>query len=166
EDRVLRLSEAKATLAQAQLEYDGALKLKTGGYQSETAIATAKARLEMTKADVLRRELDLQKTEIRAPFDAVVDERPVEVGALMRPGDTCATLLDMDPLVVSGQVSEQQVLRMAQGAMADVQLVTGEELTGHIRYIGRNADDTTRTFRVEAVVNNPTMDRFSGITAN
>lgn len=165
EDRELRLAEAQASLDQAQLEYDGALKLKTGGYQSQTAIATSKARLEMTKAEHLRRQLDLQKTQIRAPFDAVVDERPVEIGDLMRPGDVCATLLDLDPLVIAGQVSEQQVIRMARGDEAQARLVTGERMSGRIRYISRDADDTTRSFRVEAAVENPEMSRYVGITA-
>jgi len=165
EDRQLRLAEARAALAQAQLEYDGAQKLKTGGYQSETAIANAKARLETAKANVLRRELDLQKTKIRAPFDAVVDMRPVEIGDLMRPGDTCATLLDLDPLIVTGQVAEQEVVKVEDQAEVKARLITGEILDGVIRYVSHQANAETRTFRVEAAMQNPDMKSYGGVTA-
>ncbi len=166
EDRELRLEEAESNVEQAQIEYDGALRLKTGGYQSKTAIASAKSKLDTAKAILLRRKIDLEKTSIRAPFDGVLDQRPAEVGALMRPGDMCATILDLDPLVVSGQVSEADVIRIPEGSLADIRLVTGEVLTGKIRYISRSANEMTRTYRIEISVNNPEMRLFSGVTAD
>ncbi len=165
EDRGLRLSEAEANLAQRKLEYDGALKLKSSGYQSEVAIANAKAALVSAEANVLRRKLDLEKTAIRAPFAGIVDRRPAEEGDLMRAGDTCARILDMDPLIVSGQVSEDEVVGVRLGGEADVRLLTGDQLLGNVSYISRESDSVTRTFRVEAALANPSMSVPSGITA-
>ena len=166
EDRELRLQEAQAAADQAKLEYDASLRLKSGGFQSQTAIATAKARLEAANADLLRKSLDLQKTVIKAPFDGVVDERPVEIGDLMRSGDVCATLLDLNPLVVSGQLSEGEVVRVEPGSPVTAHLITGEKLQGTVRYIARRADAITRTFTVEAAIPNPDMSMYSGITAD
>lgn len=166
EDRELRLQEAQAAADQAKLEYDGALRLKSGGFQSQTAIATAKARLEAANAELLRKSLDLQKTVIKAPFDGVVDERPVEIGDLMRSGDVCATLLDLNPLVVSGQLSEEEVVRVEVGSPVAAQLITGEKLQGTVRYVARRSDPVTRTFKVEAAIPNPDMSMYSGITAD
>ncbi|MGH1471363.1 MAG: efflux RND transporter periplasmic adaptor subunit [Cellvibrionaceae bacterium] len=165
EDRALRLEEAKSNAEQTQIEYDGSLRLKTGGYQSKTAIASAKSRLDTAKATLLRRKIDLEKTVIRAPFDGVLDQRPAEIGALMRAGDICATVLDLDPLVISGQVSEADVVKIPKGSSADVRLATGEILKGSIRYISRSADEMTRTYRIEVAVDNPDMRLFSGVTA-
>lgn len=164
EDRDLLLKEAEAAVAEAKLEYDGALRLKTDGFQSETEIAEARARLETTQAMLLRRKINREKTAIRAPFDGLVDERPVEVGTLMRPGDTCATILDMDPLVITGQVSEADVANIQPQTPVVARLSTGEKLHGQIRYVSRRANDVTRTFRVEAAVNNPGMRMFSHVT--
>lgn len=166
EDRAQRLEEVKAAVEQAQIDYDGAQRLESGGFQSKTAIANAKARLEAAKANLLRRRLDLEKTAIRAPFDGIVDVRPVNIGDLMRPGDTCATVIDLDPLLVSGEVSEEEVVRVTRGTVAKARLATGEVVTGTIRYVSRQADDVTRTFRVEAAVDNPDMQLMSGITAD
>ena len=165
EDRQLRVAEAQAVVAQTQIEYDGAQRLKTGGYQSETAIATAKSRLESAKADLVRRQLDLEKTAIRAPFAGVVEERPVEVGELVRVGDSCATILDLDPLLLTAQVSEQEIANISVGATVSAKLITGEKVTGKIRYISRNSDQVTRTFRIEAEVPNPEQSLVAGLTA-
>ena len=165
EDRELRVSEAQAAVDQAQIEYDGALRLKTGGYQSEAAIATAKSRLETSKANLLRRQLDLEKTAIRAPFAGVVNERPVELGELMRAGDVCATILDLDPLLITAQVSEQEIGNVPVNGEITTRLITGQRLQGKIRYVGRSSDDITRTFRIEAEVPNPQQNLAAGITA-
>ncbi|MEX1034065.1 MAG: efflux RND transporter periplasmic adaptor subunit [Cellvibrionaceae bacterium] len=165
EDRAQRVAEAQAAVDQAQIDYDGALRLKSEGFQSETAIATAKSLLESAKANLLRRQLDLEKTSIRAPFAGVVDERPVEIGDLLRPGDTCATVIDLDPLVVAGEVSEAEVAAIKIGGLARIRLASGENVQASIRYVSRRADDATRTFRVEAVMDNADMRLMSGATA-
>jgi multidrug efflux system membrane fusion protein len=166
EDRAQRLAEAQAAVEQAQIDYDGAQRLETGGFQSKTAIATAKAQLEAAKANLLRRQLDLDKTAIRAPFAGILEERPVEIGDLMRPGDTCATIIDLDPLAVSAEVSEAEVIRISEGKSARMRFATGEQAKGEVTYLSRRATDSTRTFRVEVSVANPEMRLLSGITAD
>ena len=165
EDRELRVAEAQATVDQAQIEYDGAVKLKTGGFQSATAIATAKSRLQSAKANLLRRQIDLNKTAIRAPFAGVIDQRQVDIGDLMRPGDTCATVLDLDPLLLSARVSEQEVANVPKSGGVKARLITGERVNGNIRYISSKSDDITRTFRIEAEIDNPNQQLVAGITA-
>lgn len=165
EDRAQLLAEAQAMVEQRQIDFDGAQRLETGGFQSKTAIATAKAQLESAEANLLRRQIDLEKTAIRAPFSGIVDERPVEIGDLVRPGDTCATVIDLDPLVVSAEVSEREVVRIGTGELAEAQLATGEKVRGEVRYISRRANAATRSFRVEAAVANPDLSLMSGITA-
>lgn len=165
EDRALRVSEAQAAVDQAQIEYDGALRLKTGGFQSETAIASAKSKLESSKANLLRRQIDLEKTAIRAPFAGVVEERPVEIGDLVRAGDTCATVIDLDPLLLTARVSEQEVANVPKSGVVNARLITGQNVEGEIRYVSRRSDDVTRTFRIEAEIENPNQNLVSGITA-
>lgn len=166
EDRELRVAEAKAAADQAKIEYDGAVRLKSGGYQSATAIASAKSRLESAKANLLRRELDFEKLSVKAPFDGLVDVRPVEIGDLVRAGDVCATVLDLDPLIVSGQVSEDEVVKIFLGGKVQATLVGGRTVLGRVKYISRSADDVTRTFRIEAEIENNDMDLFDGVTAD
>ncbi len=165
EDRQLRLDQTKAAVQQAQLEYDGALRLKSGGYQSKTAIAGAKARLQTAKANFQRSELDLANLNIKAPFDGVVDLRPVELGDYMRKGDICARVIDLDPIVLSGRVSETEISRLQVGGEANAILRTGEQVRGKVRYIGRESDSITRTFPIEVEVPNADGKLLAGITS-
>ncbi len=164
EDRPLRLAEARAAVASAQLDYDGALRLKSSGYQSRAAIAAAKAKLQTAKADLKRSELELAQLKIRAPFDGVVDHRSVELGDLMQRGDVCARVLDLNPLLLAGRVSESELSQIHVGGKASARLSTGETVSGQLRYISRSSDEVTRTFRVEVAVPNPDYRLPSGIT--
>ncbi|NIB40102.1 efflux RND transporter periplasmic adaptor subunit [Pseudomaricurvus alkylphenolicus] len=166
EDRLLRVEEARSAVAQAQLEYDGALRLKSGGYQSRTAIAAAKAKLDSAKADLKRRQLDLDNVKIRAPFAGVLDRHSVEIGDFMDRGGECGLLLDLDPLIASGRVSETQVGQLHLGSFASARLLTGQQVGGEVSLVGYGSDDVTRTFLVEVELPNPNLSLRSGITTD
>jgi len=166
EDRKLRLREAKSSVEQAQLEYDGSLRLKSGGYQSATAIAGAKARLDTAKAGLLRRQIDLANVKIVAPFDGVVDHHSVDIGDFMDRGDECGVVMDLSPLIVRGRVSETEVGRIDVGAAAAGALLTGQQVTGAVSLVGFAPDEVTRSFPVEVSVDNTDLTLRSGITTD
>jgi len=49
--------------------------------------------------------------------------------------------------------------------MATAKLVSGEVITGHVRFLARDADPTTRTYRVEITARNPGARVRSGLSA-
>lgn len=164
DDRELRVIEARSAAEQAQLEYDAAQKLRLGGHQSQTALAAAKSRLDAAKANLGSRELDMANTRIRAPFDGVVERLDLKVGGFMERGGLCAVLLDLDPILFSGQVSESEVGKLREGQEASARLLDGHEVPARLRFIGREAGNATRTFRVEAAGANPGYALRSGLT--
>ena len=166
DDRAARLVEAQAALRQAHIEYRGTLRLKSAGLQSETAIAAAAARLAATRAGLESIELDIARTRVRAPFHGMVEITHVEVGDYVQPGAACVTLVDLDPMLLVGQITERDVARIRVGEQAFGELATGERLSGSIGFIGQQADPTTRTYRVEIEVPNADYALRSGITAD
>lgn len=164
EDRPLRLKEAEASLKQAELEYQGAKRLKRGGYQSDTAIASAKANLERAEAELERRKLDVANLAVRAPFGGVIDELPVDKGDWLQRGDVCARILELSPLLVSAQASEAQVLKLQAGQPARVTLTQGQTADGIVSFVGQGADPVTRTFTVEITLEN-TQQWRSGLSS-
>src|SRR5262245_21782285 len=80
DDRQAKLQQAKALLAQRQIEFDSSMKLSQKGYRAETQVADAKAKLEEAKAAVTTMEIDIAYTTIRAPFNGIVEKRAVENG--------------------------------------------------------------------------------------
>lgn len=165
EDRELRVNEAAAEVERAQLEYDGALQLKSSGFQSRTAIAASKAALETAKANLKQRQLELEKSKVRAPFAGYLDQQPVEEGDFMRRGDHCATILELDPLLITAQLSANELAAIKLGQQAQVNIPGREQLTARVVFISRSADPQTRTYLLEVQANNADYAIASGLTA-
>jgi len=165
DDRQARLDMAKALLAQREIEYDNAQKLSKKGYRPETDVAETRAKLEEAKASVKSMEIDIGYTTIRAPFDGVIEERPVEIGDFADVGDKVARIVDLDPVLVVGQVSEHDIDKIRVGMPGSARLITGETVNGKVRFVGSSADAKTRTFRVELEVANPARSIVQGVSA-
>lgn len=164
-DRNARLEEARALIAQRELEYDAARRLEGRQLISEVQIAEARANLVSAQTELEQIELDLQYTNIVAPFDAVIDERFVEIGDFVNSGDSIARLVDTDPLIVVGEVSEREVMSIDIGSEGTARMIDGTYVSGQIRYLAPVADQNTRTFRVELAVPNPEGELRAGMTA-
>lgn len=164
-DRLARLAEARATVKQREVEYQGRLRLKESSYVSEAQLQEAVAMLEVARAQLTRAELDLQYMEVRAPFAGALQERSVEVGDFVKRGDPVATFVDNRSIVVSANVSEFDARYVHVGESAEARLATGETVRGAIRYVSPVADDATRTFAVELEVDNSDGALRAGGTA-
>lgn len=116
---------AKANLAQAQLdlleeqrlgeqaksewersgltgEPDSPLVLRT------PQLAQVKAALENAEFDLKKAQQDLEKTQVTAPFDALVVTRDVQPGSYVQSGSQVATLYSIDEVEVLVPLSENQ----------------------------------------------------------
>ncbi len=164
EDRAQRIQHATAALAQAKIEYNGALRLKQNGYQSELAIAQAKTRLEAARVTVERSALDVENLSIKAPFDGIIERRPVEIGDFVQPGQLCAQIVELNPLKISAVITESEISKISLGSDARVTLVNGDRLKGKITYLSHQADPVTRSYRVEATVQNPQLKFLAGMS--
>ncbi|MFT6891554.1 MAG: multidrug efflux system membrane fusion protein [Halioglobus sp.] len=164
DDREVSVSEASASLIEAQIEYQGSLKLKKQGLQSETAIARSKAHLEAAKAELRRQDLNLQRTRIVAPFGGVIENLQMNVGDYATPGAVCATLIDLDPMLISADVTEAEVNNMEVGNVVTGTTSNGTAIVGKLTFIGRQSDPLTRTYPIEITVENKDYSLRSGLT--
>ena len=165
EDRQTALIEAQELVRQARIDYQGALKLEAKGFNSDSAIAAAKARLASTAAQLKRRQLNIEKTLIRAPFAGVVEDVHVEIGDYVNPGQGCATIVDLNPMLMVGRVSEKDVLDLKLGELATGVLTNGRTVQGPVTFVGQQSDPLTRTYAVEIQLDNTDGALRSGITA-
>jgi len=154
-DRKARLAEARAVVEQRQADYEAAQKLGKQGMQAKTRVREAYAVLQSAKAKLSAIKEDIDNTTVRAPYDGILDDRAVDVGDYLSPGDPVATVVDNDPLKVVIHVAQQDVAKLGKGDDARVSLATGQKLTGRVTFIAAAADRETRTFRVEIEVDNP-----------
>ncbi|NIP15733.1 MAG: efflux RND transporter periplasmic adaptor subunit [Pseudomonadales bacterium] len=164
DDRDAALAEAKESLNQARIEYEGSLKLQQKGFQSDTAIAQAKARLAAAEAKLARSSLDVSRTEIRAPFDGAVETVHQDVGDYVNVSAPCVTIVDLDPMLLVGRVAEKDVHRLRLDQHVTGLLSNGTTVTGPVTFIGQQSDPATRTYAVEIEVPNTARTIRSGIT--
>lgn len=164
-DRQARLDEARALINYAELQFEAARKLQTQQFVSETQMADLLSRVVSARAAVEAMELEVANTTLVAPFDAVLQDRSVEIGDYVNAGDAVAQLVDTDPLIVVGEVSERDVHELAVGSPGTARLVNGEPITGRVRYLAPVAAESTRTFRVELAIPNAQGNLRAGMTA-
>lgn len=162
--REAQLAQAKAQLAQAQSEFDSNAALRKKGFTSENKMNALGAALEAGKAGVAASELELKRTEVRANADGVVQDPIAEVGDMLTMGGACVTLIDTDPMLFTGQVSERDIDKIKTGETALVKLISGQAAEGKVRYIAPSADAQTRTFAVEIEIKGQS-DIRDGMTA-
>ena len=164
EDRQASLVESQAALHQARLEYQGRLELQARGLQSKTLVAQAKARLAQEQAELKRSELNLARLHVSAPFAGSVEDVHQEVGDYVTRGAECATIIDLDPMLLVGRVPEKNVLQVAVGGEAVGVLSNGAQVSGLVSFVGQQNDPETRSYPLEIQIPNADYALRSGVT--
>ena len=181
-------------LAQAQSEQssaDAAAKTSATDYKRQTdlvakGVATQQdldkasaqrdadaAKQQQSVADVKQAQLNLGYTQVKAPFDGIVTARQVSMGQLVAAGaTTLATIVQLDPIQVTFNVSEPDVLRVRaemrkRGITAQdlkrvpielgLQTETGYPHKGTLDYVAPGVTASTGTLAVRGVL--PNADR-------
>jgi multidrug efflux system membrane fusion protein len=160
-----RVAQTKASLRQYKLEFDSAKKLLKKGLYNEAQLAQAETALANAKAELTNAQLNYNATRIIAPFDGIVDQRYVELGDFVKDNTTIVKVLDFSPFLVTGHVAEKDASFINIGDNAKAVLITGDIVEGTVRFIAAEADSQTRTFPIEMVINNPSGNMTSGLTA-
>jgi len=147
--REAQLAQALAQLAQAETEYNANNELKKKGFASTNRLTALKASVDAAKASVAAAQTEFDRTEVHANASGVVQDPIAEVGDMLSMGDPCITLIDTDPMLFTGQISERDISKVDVGMAASIELISGNSVDGAIRYIAPSADAQTRTFTIE-----------------
>src|SRR5579864_1356732 len=164
-DRGAKVAQAAALVAQTQKELQVAQDLYKQGFRSKTQLAQSEAAFAQAQAGLATMNVALANTHIKAPFDGIVDDRYVNAGDYMRPGDKCEMVIAPEPFLATGTVSEQDVGGISLGDPATVKLVTGENVIGKVSFVADRADQMTRAFRIEVELPNPDAKLRDGVSA-
>lgn len=104
------LQKAQAEANFAEIEYQNTKQLSEKNVVSPNELALAKAKLDKAKAEVALAQTHLQFTEIKAPFDGIMDHFQVRLGSLINEGDLLTTLSDNSEMWVYFNVPEAEYL--------------------------------------------------------
>lgn len=104
------LQKAEAEVRSAEIELDNARTLVAKNVISKNEQALAQAKLDHAKAETALAKLHLSFTEIRAPFDGLIDRLPKKIGSLIDEGELLTSLSDNSQMFAYFNVSEPEYL--------------------------------------------------------
>jgi len=165
------LHAAKADVQAIELEVERVSMLVDKNVISETELRLAKAKVDIAKAKVEEAQSDLSQaniryshTDIRAPFDGVVDRIPFKIGSLIDEGHLLSSIFDSNFIYAYFRVSEKEYLQYAKSELDErrsnnVELIQADGSThqypGHIETLEGEFDTSTGTIAFRAKFPNP-----------
>ena len=141
---------AQVTLREAERVYSRAQETFEERLISQADYDAALSAKEAAEATLLDRQVQLDYTEVKAPFSAVVVDRNVKLGDNVTPGQVLFRISDFDPLLSKIQVPEKELPRLHKGqpAYLTVEAWPGERFSARVLRLSPVVDATTGTIRV------------------
>lgn len=150
-DYKVAVNLGKAAVDQAQADYENKRAqrerrlrlsdLATSKEEQQTYVSAAdmaQAAVEQQKAILERAQINLERTEMRAPVSGWVTNLLVRQGDYAATGQTAMSVVDADSFWVDGYFEETALRRIAAGDAAKVWLLGyGQVLTGRVDSIAR-----------------------------
>ncbi|MBX2901369.1 MAG: efflux RND transporter periplasmic adaptor subunit [Cyclobacteriaceae bacterium] len=165
---------AEAEVNFAQIEYANTKNLADQKIVSPNELALAKARYEKAQAELALAKAHLGFTEIKAPFDGIMDRFQVRLGSLIDEGELLSTLSDNSKMWVYFNVPEAEYLDYATRAKSDSLLKVKLEMANHrlfdqigvVETIEADFNNETGNIAFRATFQNPKRILRHGETGN
>ena len=124
-----------------------------------SALQTGKnlrASIQASQAGMKLAERQLRDTQIRAPFDGVVEKRLVNLGELVKTQTPVIAIVRLDPLKVTAEIPEKMAPWINTGETVQLQVdaYQGRTFHGKVSRISPAVNSSTRAFPFEALVPN------------
>ena len=130
---------------------------------SQQEYDNALSELHSTEADVEFTKAQLDKTEIRAPFDGIIGLRSVSEGSYISPTSKIATLQNINPVKVDFSVPQKYFGIVKEGKIILVKIAsTGRTYSGKIYAVEPKIDQSSRTVQVRAIIPNDKRELTPG----
>lgn len=177
DEQIASVRQAIANRDDARAAYTRAEQLRKRGLLSQVDHDTADTRLKVMEANYQaavdnvrslkaslqdrRAAFDLAKKKvadafIRAPVAGMISERLVQPGEFIKENTPVTTIVQMQPLKLRTAIQEKYAGAVAPGQTVEfrVEAFPDRPIAGRIAYVSPAVDQTTRTFAVEALVDN------------
>ena len=142
----------KASLEQAELDLKRYRDLSPAAVtqqKQEQVQATqlqARASLDQAVADQAIAQLNLDRSEVRAPVNGQISNMDLRPGTYVSAGKGVMALVDSDSLHVDGYFEETKLSRIHVGDIVNIQLMgDSARLTGRVESIAAGIEDRDRT---------------------
>jgi RND family efflux transporter MFP subunit len=149
----------KRTLVPQQTLDDAAAALQSKQASYDLSLQNAKnlrASIKASEASMKLADRQLRDTEIRAPFDGIVEKRLVNLGELVKAQMPVIAVVRVDPLKVIAEIPEKMAPWIKEGQPVQLHVDAYPERTfiGKVSRISPAVNTATRAFPFEALVPN------------
>lgn len=103
------VDKTEALVAQRQIEFDGAQKLRSQGYRAESELASAVAALASAQAELVSARRNLERTHIRLPYAGMVLSKDADLGQFVNPGTVLGVTFATDLAEVRLPLTDQDL---------------------------------------------------------
>lgn len=168
------VEKAAAEAEFAEIEYRNTKALADSNVVSPNELALAKAHLSKAKAELAVAQAHMGFTEIRAPFDGIIDRFHVRKGSLVGESELLSELSDNSHMWVYFNVPEVEYLNYQKnklsgnGTQVELRMANNEvfDQAGEITTIEADFDNTTGNIAFRATFPNPDGLLRHGQTGN
>lgn len=162
DERPAALARSRARVAQLEADLAATRRLRSENLASESERLRLESELAAARAEQQQSQLAMGHLRPVAPFAGIVNHRHVDLGRFVQAGEPLLELVQIDVLKATGFVPQQVAGRVHEGQRVLVDTLSGQQLEGELTFVASSADRDTRSFRVEARVDNPEKQRVSG----
>ena len=186
---IAQLAKNQAALTKAQLDFERATNLLAtqsmtksdyDGYNenlsaSQASVNEAKAQIEAqegkvaaAKAQLKQAEINLGDASLKAPWDGVILQRNIDVGAFVAAGTVGFSMADVRSVKVVFGVPDVMLRQLQLGSPLAITTDASPDTVfpGHVTAITPAADPQTRVFNIEITVPNPQSQLRPGMVAS
>ncbi|WP_296705784.1 efflux RND transporter periplasmic adaptor subunit [Algoriphagus sp.] len=145
------LESAKAEAEFAIIEYENTKSLADRNIVAPNELAMAKAKVDKANAELQLAQVHLQFTDIRAPFDGIIDRFLVREGSLLEEGELLTNLSDNSKMWIYYNVPEAEYLDYKAQVNTDENVQVVFQMANHKQFEFPGVVET-----IEADFNNET----------
>jgi HlyD family secretion protein len=145
------LEQAQASLENAAAAYRRAQSLSGSGALSQSDIdklrseeLAARARVEVSKAELQGADLRLRHTRVTASDDGIITARSVNVGQVAQVGSEMLRLLRKGRVEWRAEIPESRMREIGIGQNVKLTTADGAQLEGKVRAIAPTVESSTR----------------------
>ncbi|XOV93898.1 MAG: efflux RND transporter periplasmic adaptor subunit [Bacteroidota bacterium] len=168
------LKRAEAEAHFAEIEYQNTKRLAESNVVAPNELALAQAKFDKANAELALAQVHLDFTQVRAPFDGIMDHFHVRLGSLVDEGELLTTMSDNHEMWVYFNVPEAEYLeyksKVKKDSVINVKLLMANnklfDYAGKVTAIEADFNNTTGNIAFRATFPNPNGLLRHGETGN
>ncbi len=163
-----QLAQTRARHELARLNLERADNLRQTQSNTQADVDRARSEFTATQAEIELLTVRLGRTDIRAPFDGVVESRTLSPGDYVNTQAVITTVNDLSRLKVEFQVPERYLTKVRRGTKFRLQLTTTEvaaNVAGEVYFVNSVIERQTRSSEVKGYLSAPNAALKAGMFA-